>query len=349
MKRCILQIVAGCLVFGGLAGNLSAEETNSTVVSIVKTNESASASSEEALRAYLQLQAQLHEAQLAIDRARQETEEAAARNAETLATRLQAIEQSVASQRAREWDALQSQNRMMLVVAGGFAGVGFIAMLLTAFLQWRAVNRLSQISSAPAGFALPPPAAMAALGVGDAHLMTAGAVDQTNGRLLGVIERLEKRILELEHTARPALHENTTGDADRPASEVSAALPTLPAVDSSKPGKTGHIELLLGKGQALLNLNQMEKALACLDEALEIEPNNVEVLLKKGAALEKLNKLNEAIECYDHAIAADSSVTIAYLYKGGVYNRMERFDEALNCYEQALHTQEKNGVAEAAP
>src|ERR1017187_6243678 len=113
MKRCILQIVISCLLFGGLAGKLSAEETNSTVASTLKTNESASASSEEALRAYLQLQAQLHEAQLAIDRSRQETEEAAARNAETLATRLQAIEQSVALQRAREWDALQSQNRMM--------------------------------------------------------------------------------------------------------------------------------------------------------------------------------------------------------------------------------------------
>src|SRR5437867_3824566 len=82
------------------------------------------------LRAYLQVQEQLHATQLAIERNRKEADEASARTAEALANRLQAIEQSVALQRSRELDAMQSSNHAMLFVAGAFATIGLLAMVL---------------------------------------------------------------------------------------------------------------------------------------------------------------------------------------------------------------------------
>jgi len=162
--------------------------------------------------------------------------------------------------------------------------------------------------------------------------------------LRGALERLEKRIDELEHAARPPLNEgSSTGaepDAIVPPSPKEAAADTVPA-DSAVPTDAARITLLMGKGQSLLNLDQTEAALACFDELLALDASHPEALVKKGAALERLRKLDEALVCYDRAIAADGSLTIAYLYKGGLCNRMERFGEALQCYEQALRTQEK--------
>jgi tetratricopeptide (TPR) repeat protein len=161
------------------------------------------------------------------------------------------------------------------------------------------------------------------------------AVELSNARLFGVVERLEKRILELEQTARIPL-----GDAASPA--VPGANGTPPASDG--PGAAARdrqVASLLVEGQSLLGANEPEKALERFNQALALHSKHAETLVKKGGALEKLNRLDEAIACYDRAIEADGLMTIAYLHKGGLFNRLARYDEALLCYEQALQTQEK--------
>ena len=121
------------------------------------------------LRTYLQLQEQLHATQLAVERNRKESLEAAAQTAEVLTTRLQGIEQSLGTQRARELDAMQNSNRVMLIVAGAFAAMGFLAMVLMAFFQWRTVTRLAEMSAAlpAAGLGYNQKRAIAELGPGD--------------------------------------------------------------------------------------------------------------------------------------------------------------------------------------
>jgi len=288
---------------------------------------------QDTLRSYLQLQEQLHATQLAIERNRKEADAAAADTAKALAGRLQSLEQALATQRAQELDAMQSSNKVMLIVAGAFAGLGFLAMLFMAYFQWRTINRLAEIAAAlPAAHSLGTAPALATLGATDGHFLSAGPAEQSNQRLLGALERLEKRILELEHTPTPSLHEG--------------AFPA-PAAQSSPPPSNGEtapeaapVTMLLGKGQSLLNLDKAEEAVECFDQVLALDANHPEALVKKGTALERLQKLDEAIACYDRAIAADGSLTIAYLCKGGLFNRMERFNEALECYEQALRTQE---------
>ncbi len=342
-----LTLFARCFVvslvfLASLPSTTWGAETSPPVLPPSKVEET---NSQDMLRSFLQIQEQLHAARLAIERNREEANAAAARNAETFAVRLQTIDQSLASQRARELEVLQSSNRVMLLVAGSFAAIGFLAMLLMAWFQWRTVGRLAEVSaSLPAAHALGFGPAIAALGPGEPHLVSVRSAEQSNLRLRGALERLEKRIFELEHAARPTLNERLSAGTEpdvvvptQPNGEATSPVPE----DSAAPTGSARITVLLGKGQSLLNLDQTEAALACFDELLAIDASHPEALVKKGAALERLRKLDEALVCYDRAIAADNSLTIAYLYKGGLCNRMERFDEALQCYEQALRTQEK--------
>jgi tetratricopeptide (TPR) repeat protein len=303
--------------------------------------------SEEVLRAYLQLQEQLHATQLAVEQNRREYQEAAAQNEEALANRLRAIEQALAAQRSRELDAMQSSNRVMLIVAGSFAVVGFVAMLIMAYFQWRTVNGLAELSATlPAGRALGFGGGLPALGTGELHIGNPAAAEQSNARLLGALGQLEKRLYELEHAATTHTVEATgptksgNGDSNGNGHSLSQEHGAGSSAETAT-GDAGQIRALLVKGESLLDRNEAEAALACFDELLALAPNHAEGLVKKGAALEKLQKPTEAIACYDRAIATDASMTIAYLHKGGLCNRLERFNDALQCYEQALRTQEK--------
>ncbi len=328
------------------AAPLRAAEADPKTIAPFKTNDVSDV--QQVLRSYLQLQEQIHATQMSIERARQDAETAAQRNAEATAERLNQIHQALAAQRERELTALQSSNRGMLIVAGVFAGVGLVTMLLTGFFQWRALHRLAQATAqySSGGLALAPSAG--ALGFGDAHPAPVSALEQSSARFLGIIERLEKRIHELEAgvTLPPARAHN--GHHNGKPKIAGADEPADPAPDTApKPdtGKTDRAGVWLGKGQALLNMNQPENALACFDEALALDPAHAEALIKKGIALEKMERNEEALETYDRAIAVDESMTLAWLHKGGLCNRLERYDDALRCYEQALRTQEKHRAA----
>jgi hypothetical protein len=275
---------------------------------------------QEALRSLLLVQGQLHGIQMAIDRNRKETDAAAARSAEVLGNKLQSIEQALATPRAPDLEAMQSANRGMLIVAGSFAALGLLAMLLTTYFQWRIVSRLAEISTA----------------------LPSGPSPDPNQLLLGALDRLENRIFELEHTRPLPVSEGSPPPrppAPAPASAGADTVPAAQAVPARRPDPA-LLTVLLGKGQSLLNLDRPAEALACFDEVLALDANHPEALIRKGAALEQLAKLDEAVACYDRAIAADNSLTVAYLRKGGLFNRMERFSEALECYEHALRTQE---------
>src|SRR5215831_8844251 len=208
------------------------------------------------LRTYLQLQEQLHATRLAIESVGAEAKQAAAQNAEQMAGRLHALEQAVAAQRAKELEAMQSSNRNMLFVAGAFASIGCVAMLLMGYFQWRTVNRLAELSAGiPAGaIALGSARPIAALGPGVTQEVTAHPINP-NPELLETIHKLEKRIDELEH-ASPAPLTNGGPNGEESASHESNGSSTS-AVEEAKS------VTLLGKGQALLNMDKPEEALAC--------------------------------------------------------------------------------------
>lgn len=312
MLRLNFLIICAGLTFGA---RIFAAETNS-----LSSSEATGTTVQTQINGYLQIQEQLHDTQLAIERNRQQAEAAAKRNADDMA-----------AQRASEVETMQKMQQFMLILAGAFGTIGLLVVLLMAYLQWRTVSRLVELSS------LRPPEFAPGNGRISPSLVTSASVEQSNARLFNMVDQLEKRILELKQATRAPLNETTSSAVHEPNG--------APKVSNDRDECVAN---LLAEGQSLLVANEPQKALECFDVALGLYPKHADALVKKGGALEKLGQLDEAVACYDHAIEADGGMTIAYLHKGGLFNRMARYDEALHCYEQALRTQEKKAPDEKA-
>jgi tetratricopeptide (TPR) repeat protein len=289
----------------------------------VSTSAASELATQSMVNGYLQIQAQLHDAQLAIEKNREEAAAAAKQNADEMAARIQALEDKLTAQRAADNLLAQKNQQMTLMLAVAFGLIVVAAVLFMAYLQWRAVARLVELSARRSP--------EFSFGTGTAvPLMPNAAVEQSNARLSGAVDLLQKRILELEQSVRAPLSEKVP----------------VATNGSHKNGKSAAddrdecVANLLDEGQSLLDAHQPDKALECFEVALGLEPEHAEALVKKGGALEKLGRTDEAIACYDRAIAADETLTIAHLHKGGLFNRLARYDEALKCYEEALRTQE---------
>ena len=335
--------LAGLFLFVAELTGEGAEKTNTTEIGAKPAAEEGKDSLQD--MRLLQLQEQMHSAIVSIEQARQEADAAAKRNAEAIAGRLKQIEHALTTQRDHEMESMQSSNRLVLTAAGVFAGIGLLAVMLTSLFQVRAMHRLAEIAAHfSAGHSLSHSQA-AALRGGDTPLLTVNPVERSGSRLLGTIEQLEKRVHELEHTARPALADanpHSSRGLTSAAAELSSGGQTASAGSAAHGGdRADRISMLLGKGQVLLSLDQPESALTCFEDVIAIDSHNTEALVKKGSALERMKRWEEAVECYDRAIAVNDSLTVAYLCKGGVFNQLERFSEALQCYEQALRTQHK--------
>jgi len=94
-----------------------------------------------------ELQEQLWATQAAIEASRMETKAAAAQTAEALSNAFHMVEETFAAQRAQDLAAITESNHVTLIVAGTFAGVGFLTMLLVGYFQWRMSKGLAEISS----------------------------------------------------------------------------------------------------------------------------------------------------------------------------------------------------------
>ena len=280
-----------------------------------------------------------------LEKLRREIETAAARNVQMLTGALEPI---LSSQHQRELEILRSANRTIFISAGIFAAAGLLGFLVVAWMLVRALGRFSEMTAQQGetvralGMGRPP----AALGPGET---AAASAEQSSARFMGAIERLDKRIHELEATTPGTLLDANAGAAagklHPPAETANAAASNgRPAAPPEKAETVSHVDLLLGKGQSLLNLDQAEAALAVFDEVLAGEPDHAEALVKKGLALDKLQRLDEAVACFDRAIALDESLTVAWLHKGGICNRLERHAEALECYEQAIRREPKTAT-----
>jgi tetratricopeptide (TPR) repeat protein len=297
-------------------------------VVFAETNAAPTGLPPDAANGFLQIQQQLHDTQLAIEQSRHQADAEARRSTEEMAARFQSLQQIIAVQRQGEIEAVQKTQQTILILGVSFGAAGLAILLWMAYQQWRVVSQLVElISLRQAEFGLEPGRV--------SPVLTAGAsVEQSNTRLFGMVDHLEKRILELKQVTRA------------PLSAPAAAVSEPNGAPKTSSDRDECVANLIAEGQSLLAANEPQKAMECFDVALGLHPRHPEALVKKGGALEKLSRLDEAIACYDLAIEADGGMTIAYLHKGGLFNRLSRYDEALQCYERALQTQEKKTPGE---
>jgi tetratricopeptide (TPR) repeat protein len=252
------------------------------------------------LDAFTQLQSQHVATVQALADARLAAATAAQDAARQLDGRVQRVEATLRQQHDRELAALRESQRATLQAVTATVVIALLVIVCSALLFQRGLARRAEPG---------PVTALAPL-----RAVDVAPVEPATNRLVSAVDDLERRLAELE------------------TSTTSAALPGPQA----EPGLRA--ELLVGRGQSLLGMQQFEPALACFREAAELEPTNPDVFIRQGVALEKLGRLDDALALYDQALALDTKLTMAYLRKGGVFNRLERHPEALACYEQALRT-----------
>jgi tetratricopeptide (TPR) repeat protein len=235
--------------------------------------------------------------------------------------RLKLIERTLTEQRDTELKAIRDANRQNVALLGFLAVLALGGVGVIGWFLWRAMNRMGELPTKLAPM-LNRPSARAAL--------LSGEPAEQQARLIGLMDRLEDRMRQLEAAAeKRAL----------PASD--AAGKSTPTVSTTTGGAaTPEITSLLAKGQQQFQDDQLRDALDTYESVLRLDPDHTEALVRRGKIFEKLRRLDEAIECYDHALSVNPNLTVAYLSKGGVLNRLERFNEALECYEQALRTQQ---------
>src|SRR2546421_112574 len=106
-SSCLTALIS--LWLFGLGAAASGAEKNNPTDATPKTEETNE--SQQMLRSYLQLQEQLHDTLLTIERTRKDTEAAAKANADAIALRLEGIEQSMGVQQNHEAHLLQNSNR----------------------------------------------------------------------------------------------------------------------------------------------------------------------------------------------------------------------------------------------
>jgi tetratricopeptide (TPR) repeat protein len=343
----VLQLGALCVALVLLAAPATTRAQAPTESALPKPAGIDELTQAELLKSYLQIRDQLHATQLAIANSRAETESTARAQATAIAEKLEAIKAAMETERQRQqvetlranaererqqMDA-QRSNRTVLWVAVGFGAIGLLAMLFMPLIQLRTINRIAEVATQRS----PAPAAL--MGAGETDTLPGHTVALSNQRLMSVIERMEKRIFELEHTTTHPLAAAVTIEAKT--SNGSEAIAQAAPATNSAADQAARIGVLLDKGKFLLSTNKAKEAVAVYDEVLKINANHAEALVKKGAALEKLKQDDAAIRCYDRAIEVNQKLTIAYLSKAGVCNRLGRYDEAMECYEHALETEDE--------
>ena len=90
------------------------------------------------------------------------------------------------------------------------------------------------------------------------------------------------------------------------------------------------------KGVALGGIGKYQEAIACYDKALEINPIYAYAWSNKGAPLGRLGKYQEAIACYDRALEINPRYAEAWNKKGSVLSNLGKDQEAIVCYDKAL-------------
>ena len=134
------------------------EETNAVLAMPARVDDT---NAQAILQAFLQIEQQIRATQLAIEENRREIKEATAQQSAALGSSLQAIQDNFAGQRARDFEAMQAHNKLVLVLVTAFAAMGFLTLLMMSYFQWRMSRGLAEISAAlPAalGVGVPPPA-----------------------------------------------------------------------------------------------------------------------------------------------------------------------------------------------
>lgn len=98
------------------------------------------------------------------------------------------------------------------------------------------------------------------------------------------------------------------------------------------------------KGIGLIQTGQIDEAVACFDEAIQINPNEYQAWYNKGTTLELTEKYADAIKCFDEVIRIVPEYSRAWVLKGHSLAKLARYDEAQSCFDMAQKLSKINSI-----
>ena len=93
------------------------------------------------------------------------------------------------------------------------------------------------------------------------------------------------------------------------------------------------------RGSALGHLGRLEDAIASFDQAIKINPKDYQAWNDRGNAFYNLRKWDQALASWDEVIKIKSNFTQAWYNRGCVLEHLNKLDEAIQSYNQALQLQ----------
>jgi tetratricopeptide (TPR) repeat protein len=105
----------------------------------------------------------------------------------------------------------------------------------------------------------------------------------------------------------------------------------LPAFSQNK-----EVDQVMSEGEAAFAKGDFQGALTSYERAYQLDPTNYTAALFAGDALQQLNQIEKASEWFSKAVQIDSNRETAYRYWGNSLMRLGKSDEALPKYIQAI-------------
>jgi Flp pilus assembly protein TadD len=103
-----------------------------------------------------------------------------------------------------------------------------------------------------------------------------------------------------------------------------------------------NIEELIDSGYNFFKQDRYSEALACYDDALDLDPNSILALNSRGWTLQTMDRYQDAIDCYENVIKLEPNNYYAWINKGGTYFDWGKYQEALIYYEKAIEQDPSN-------
>jgi hypothetical protein len=151
-----------------------------------------------------------------LDQVRQNLEDSAKERDQALADAVQRLEQTFARQAHREVAWLESSHRLTVVTAGCIGGLALVVMVLAVAGIYRAMSRRTELTAVAAFPSwLGGPDLPDVKSGGAVQVAPPGSTEQADRRLLLAIERLEKRVTDMENLAASVPSSASEDWADR--------------------------------------------------------------------------------------------------------------------------------------
>jgi len=95
-------------------------------------------------------------------------------------------------------------------------------------------------------------------------------------------------------------------------------------------------KLMFDAGKAQAKDNNLEKAIACFQEAIRLQPDYVAAYNQLGNALQGLGRSEEAIAVYQKTLEINPNVAAAYCNLGCIWQMQGKFEQAIAAYQRAI-------------